>query len=94
MQKKIKEHKEDIKKGRISMVLVRLNAEKRVEIDFQHTKKLANFENFNHSLERGSGDSHLAQTDQPYGTCIDRAGLVRNDKEQNVYAKKKENYPK
>lgn len=47
-----KEHKEDIKKGKITMALARLNAQERIEIDFQHIKKLANNENFNNTLKR------------------------------------------
>lgn len=81
MQKRIKEHKDDIKKRRVSMALARLSAKKRVKIDFQVTKKFANDENFNHALKRGAEDSRRAQSDQLYETCTGGAGLARNNKE-------------
>lgn len=34
------------------MALAKLNVLERIEIDFQHIKKLANNENFNNTLER------------------------------------------
>lgn len=42
IEKIIKDHKEDKNKKNITMALTRLNAEEKIEIDFQQSKKLAN----------------------------------------------------